>query len=219
MSEKECTICYGAENFTVLECDHEYCVNCMREYISIKIDDAGADIFCPNEDCNKKISHDKIIDIISCDEELLEKYNKCVELRTNRLMSICPKCEKVFKKTSLNNSMECPSCDFTFCYICREKHYDYDNCPNEQDIDDEFLNIRDAHDEYTELKRCPLCRIIIEKTEGCSSIRCKSCYIKFCWSCLATCSDIRRMEEHTCSNYDGYIETNSDDEYWSGDES
>lgn len=147
------------------------------------------------------------------------KYNKCFEEHKKRFIIVCPQCDEVCKKDSLNNYIKCSSCYNSFCHVCRENHDydDYDDCPNKQSIEDEFTDICNALG--AELKKCPLCSIIIEKNEGCNSTRCKYCKVKFCWNCLVLCCDIRRMKDlHECENYDGYIETNSDDEYRSGDE-
>lgn len=218
MSE-ECTICYNSSDIVTLECDHEFCINCLREYINVKIDDIGIDILCPNEECNLNISREKIIDIICNNEKLLEKYNECEEKQKKIRAIVCLECNKICKKEKENNYIYCYNCDNEFCHVCKERHDDdeYDDCANKHKIDDEFSDLCSVLSDL-ELKKCPVCKIVIEKIEGCNSVRCKYCRIKFCWNCLALCSDIKKMRNHECDNYDGYIETLSDDEYISGDD-
>ena len=33
-------------------------------------------------------------------------------------------------------------------------------------------------------KKCPQCRAIIEKNEGCNQMKCVNCDFEFCWLCL-----------------------------------
>jgi hypothetical protein len=212
----ECTICYNLSDPVTLPCDHEYCKNCISEYIRVKIDDSETLIRCPNENCGTEIPRDEIKDIIQDDDELSKRYNICIEGYDKLFLIKCPKCDAMCRKKSSKNYVQCNSCEHKYCYLCREDHYS-DECPNQRVIDDEFDDICQAMD-GADLKKCPVCKIIIEKVDGCNSCRCRMCHSKFCFECLALCSDIKKMEEHECSNYDGYLETNSDDEYFSGDE-
>ncbi|OBS72304.1 hypothetical protein A6R68_13119 [Neotoma lepida] len=34
------------------------------------------------------------------------------------------------------------------------------------------------------IKRCPKCRVYIERDEGCAQMMCKNCKHAFCWYCL-----------------------------------
>lgn len=36
------------------------------------------------------------------------------------------------------------------------------------------------------IKWCPMCRVPIEKDEGCAQMMCKRCKHVFCWYCLAS---------------------------------
>lgn len=34
------------------------------------------------------------------------------------------------------------------------------------------------------IKPCPVCRVYIERNEGCAQMMCKNCKHTFCWYCL-----------------------------------
>ena len=36
-------------------------------------------------------------------------------------------------------------------------------------------------------KKCPKCKVDIEKEGGCQYMRCSKCHTEFCWHCLAVC--------------------------------
>ena len=40
--------------------------------------------------------------------------------------------------------------------------------------------------EDAKIKRCPICRIPIERNDGCAQMMCKRCKHVFCWYCLAS---------------------------------
>lgn len=69
-----------------LSCGHEYCENCWRQYVSLKItDDGGADsISCPGEKCGIIVDDDTIMRLIS-DESVRQKYQ---HLTTNSFVTV-----------------------------------------------------------------------------------------------------------------------------------
>src|SRR5438132_1403878 len=121
----ECKICYNYTDLAVLNCDHEYCVKCICEYIKVKIEDNETEIICPNEDCGISILYDTIIDIIKNDEDLLEKYMKKFEDHEKINAHMCPSCNKICKRKTTDYHLQCSECDTRFCHVCRkDDHYD-----------------------------------------------------------------------------------------------
>lgn len=39
-------------------------------------------------------------------------------------------------------------------------------------------------DDDAPIKRCPKCKVYIERDEGCAQMMCKNCKHAFCWYCL-----------------------------------
>jgi len=39
------------------------------------------------------------------------------------------------------------------------------------------------------IKHCPLCKVLIERSDGCDSMQCANCKFAFCWSCLKSRGD------------------------------
>ena len=40
--------------------------------------------------------------------------------------------------------------------------------------------------EEAQIKRCPVCRVPIERNDGCAQMMCKRCKHVFCWYCLTS---------------------------------
>ncbi|XWV25481.1 hypothetical protein QJ856_gp0278 [Tupanvirus deep ocean] len=218
MTDDICPICYdNLSNYdtTRLDCQHEFCDECLKKYINEKINERESSILCPIDMCDQPISNYYIVNLVSSYQYKTYKQNT-QSFSSGTSHSMCPECRQICKKDEDNNRIHCSNCDRDYCYICQESHcWGYDDCPNERDINNTLDEIMSAlgHDD---VKPCPICRAIIYREEGCNSMRCKYCKVKFCWNCLETCSTINRMEEHACEEYNGYRETESDDEYVDG---
>jgi hypothetical protein len=218
MSGSICPICYVEFcdcEYTELDCGHKYCDECLRQYIKDKLDDKETNIYCPIEFCDEHINLSTIEKVD--DDDLVERYQRYNNFQNLDLKqhSMCPKCEKICQKDETSNKVYCYDCSDDYCFVCRESHCYYDYCSNESDINDTISEIMSALDN-DDVKLCPICKIVIEKTEGCSSMRCKYCKVKFCWHCLQTNSAIEKIGRHACEDYRGFHQTESDDEYVDG---
>lgn len=220
MDNEICGICYDPSNFSVQDCDHKFCNDCIFTYVKGKIEDEESNMYCPYDSCGITISDEQIKDIIDNDYNLLEKYSRISnlsDLDRTKVYSMCPNCKNICKKKDNTNKIYCSDCDNCYCYICNEEHrsYYYDNCPNESDINSTLQEIMNALGDE-DVKLCPICKIVIYREEGCSSIRCKYCKTKFCWYCLQTNQTIKKSDKHNCEKYNGFHRTDSDDEYIDG---
>lgn len=224
MDSAICPICYEPNlesvSLEILECEHAFCTDCIRDYIIQQIHNNETEICCPYDSCHVTLTIDKIKDIIPYNDELLEKYSNSREIYTTnvRQISICPTCKFLCKKSKHSNKVYCKKCHQDFCFVCLEQH-DYfpgsDWCENQSGLDSTLDSVSQALGS-TDVKLCPVCKITIQKEEGCSAIKCKNCKIKFCWDCLRTNHMIKNLLSHNCKSFAAYRETNSGDEYRSG---
>jgi hypothetical protein len=213
MSDDICGICYQSTNMIELDCNHQFCNDCLVEYIKTRLNENDNEFFCPYDYCNQEINHAKVCNILSDETESLSEYTKTTNIDYTGIIALCPYCKKICRKESDNYRAYCSNCYATFCSICGESHCAYYYCDNKSEIEESMTEIQSV---LYDCKRCPVCRILIEKTEGCSAMRCKYCKIKFCWECLRTYHQIKKLDSHDCLTYDRYAQTNSDDEYTSG---
>ena len=80
------------------------------------------------------------------------------------------------------------SCGKQFCFDCgRAEHFTvpcllvegWQNQAYHQDVKMKFMVIL--------TKKCPKCKVDIEKEGGCQYMSCAKCRTEFCWHCLAIC--------------------------------
>ncbi|ODV62621.1 uncharacterized protein ASCRUDRAFT_25892, partial [Ascoidea rubescens DSM 1968] len=64
-----------------------------------------------------------------------------------------------------------------FCFKCGEKDHRPSSC-----FSTEYKSEKRSNKwKFRFTKRCPNCYIVIEKTGGCSQMKCPSCQVKFDW--------------------------------------
>ncbi|EGV95569.1 E3 ubiquitin-protein ligase RNF144B [Cricetulus griseus] len=78
--------------------------------------------------------------------------------------------------------VECPSCQLKFCSCCKDAWHGEAAC-REQSIVPEHGALFGT-EANAPIKQCPVCRIYIERNEGCAQMMCKNCKHTFCWYCL-----------------------------------
>src|SRR5690349_6005958 len=141
----ECPICYEAtEEYEMIghdQCDHRYCGRCMFEHVKTKILDGETKIICPDSHCDEYIPYDTVISIIYEDYDVNEQYKKNnASLDNNHY--ICIECDTVLPKLDGTNEIYCGNCNIYFCAICKGTHNNYDDCSNEDEINDNLEEIQ-----------------------------------------------------------------------------
>ncbi len=211
-----CTICNECKDLVELNCSHEFCHDCLLSYLRVKIQEKD-ELLCPQ--CDDEINLDNIKNLLKNEKDLFLTYSNYTFTNFNLSnMVMCPHCKQVCVKNSKCNRTECKNgCD-DFCEVCGLSHLlgkDWIQCPNIENMEDELDSIRLALSDL-DIKKCPLCKIMMERVAGCNSMKCVNCKLKFCWSCLQSSSEIKRMKYHECDNYGTFLETDSDSDYKSG---
>jgi ariadne-1 len=103
----------------------------------------------------------------------------------------CPgkSCDMIYSSTSGSaKEVECQKCKYRFCWACKhESHYPC-SCP----LGNKWLTKCSSEAEniawiLAKTKRCPKCKVHIEKNQGCNHMTCRKhaggCGYEFCWLC------------------------------------
>jgi len=220
-----CEICYNTFEFIEIEiiedCEHFCCTDCLVKWIETVINDGGSKIMCPHNLCKTCLSYDYINKIVTDNDKyyLLKEYtDNCECVIDNGIRLMCPTCNCICKKSSSygTHAMYCGSCNQCYCYVCNEIHEygDYSYCRKESEISELLSEVSNTLGS-TNVKLCPICRIIIDKIDGCNSMKCENCKVKFCWICLQTKSIIDNVGTHECYDY-GIFHGYNDNTYVDG---
>ncbi|XP_065348724.1 probable E3 ubiquitin-protein ligase RNF144A isoform X1 [Cloeon dipterum] len=206
-----CKICLTevpqAQTTTLQLCQCVFCTECLRQYVSFEIQEAAYDIACPDAGCEKQgvLGLQEIESLVSTD--LMEKHQKfrldkevdldsgrtwCPRAGCETICTICPGCQP--------QCVSCPSCSDAFCSSCKKPWHPGAQCSLEKS---ESSLIFDPE----RIKLCPMCKVPIEKDEGCAQMMCKRCKHVFCWYCLASLDDdflLRHYDKGPCKNKLGH---------------
>ena len=194
-----CLVCYSTfpiSDLITLDCDHRYCVDCIREYLAFNISEGkvAEDILvCPQD--NKPIDV-AIIRANLTDEEFARferfRLNQWTIDDIDLLQYHCRgvDCEYIALVPKDQESITCPVCNKTACPKCHLEPHPKKSC-------ELMLRIAQAKEDDGELGdfmkqsnvcRCPYCRAVIEKKGGCKYMTCISpqCQGKkhFCVDCM-----------------------------------
>lgn len=169
-------------------CKHAFCIYCIVKYVVSKIKQNIAFVECPDPKCKQVIELENCSSILPC--EVFERWENAVfeAMIPGNQKFYCP-----YKNCSVLmvddgevevTMSECPSCRRLFCALCRVRWHDGISCEEFERLgedereEEDIMVMKLAKDKSW--RRCPNCRIHVEKTEGCLHMTCRSGLISCC---------------------------------------
>ncbi|CAR26633.1 hypothetical protein ZYGR_0H04510 [Zygosaccharomyces rouxii] len=249
-----CSICMETkkgDKMIKLPCHHALCLDCTKSYYTAMIEQASIDrVRCVECEYNpadlekfnnyKDIKRALFTPSIPFETfhgvlapQICKKYQKLFhEQAANKLSKYCTyscvtctRCGYWCVKENLDEPMiQCPNCEFTFCFDCLHSWHGYNNiCGKKVSIPKDVVELyvnsleltgledrkmaleakygkrimemeADAYvsdkmldeavnAEGSNLQRCPRCRIVVQRSEGCNKMKCTVCSTPFCYIC------------------------------------
>ena len=186
-SNELCRVCYEKINDedkinNSLPCGHLFCSNCWLDYLKTLISEAKTNkIKCMESKCSEYISEEFIIQHISKDLNLSEKYIKFknrYEIIKDKNKKLCPHvgCDSFLQKSDKTKYVECEN-GHKYCFECLAPPHENKKCKNKNEK--KFLKWTKGK----RVKRCPNCQMYVERNEGCNHMTCAYCDYQWCWIC------------------------------------
>lgn len=212
-SEVICDICLtpiAASSFTGIECGHQFCQRCWKEYLTTKIMDehVGESISCPAHSCDILVDEIFVGQVVK-DQQVKVRYHRLIAdsfVVSNILMKWCPgpDCANAVKANYTDALPVTCLCGYTFCFGCSEPVHGPVKCQwlkkwlKKCNDDSETSNWISAN-----TKECPKCHVTIEKNGGCNHMVCRNnnCKADFCWTCLGPWEP-HGSSWYSCNRYD-----------------
>ena len=159
----------------------------MFEYLKVVISEGKVnEIKCMDYGCTKTLSDEFIILHISNDNNLVNKYikfKKKLDIYYDEDKVACPypDCDSFLQKSEESKDVKCKN-GHEYCFDCLNPPHFFFPC---------YLNspvpIKN-NDKALPFKRCPRCKIYIQKLKGCNRMECPNCHYVWCWLCLKMCN-------------------------------
>ncbi|PKU44676.1 hypothetical protein llap_5024 [Limosa lapponica baueri] len=167
-----------------------------------------ADIKCPITECSEHLDETTVLYNLPHDDII--KYKYFLELsRIDSSTKPCPQCKHftTFRRrghiptpAKLENKykIQCPSCQFVWCFKCHSPWHEGVNC-KEYKKGDKLLRhwANEIEHGQRNAQKCPKCKIHIQRTEGCDHMTCSQCNTNFCYRCGERYRQLRFFGDHT----------------------
>ncbi|KAK4896959.1 hypothetical protein LTR27_005206 [Elasticomyces elasticus] len=96
-----------------------------------------------------------------------------------------PDCGYIYRASNKARTHTCIKCFEAICTACHERHPTI-SCAEYKYLASGDQAVFDKYKKTMNMKDCPKCKTVMEKTEGCNHMVCGGCRIHICWICLAT---------------------------------
>ncbi|XP_045495883.1 uncharacterized protein LOC123694479 [Colias croceus] len=210
-----CKLCLDdatADNVTVISgCGCAFCTKCMRSYVEFEISNGAYEVSCPDARCGAgaALSIDEISKLVP--GTLLDKHIKFRinhEVAMDAMRAFCPRpgCDTIVPVRAASPA-HCPKCKHDFCSQCNQEWHGGITCEAAAASSSMGGAGAPLLADSELIKLCPMCRVPIEKDEGCAQMMCKRCKHVFCWYCLASLDDdflLRHYDKGPCKNKLGH---------------
>ncbi|GMI82171.1 hypothetical protein like AT3G14250 [Hibiscus trionum] len=212
-----CIICTDfkpvEEMFRSNTCSHLFCKDCIGKYVAAKIQENIAMVKCPDINCQAALEPQFCRSIVPGD--VFDRWESalCESMILGLQKFYCPfkDCSALLLDDGGSDVVksECPSCHRLFCAQCKVAWHSGISCGEFRKLGKDERSMEDimAHPKHNvnpplmvmelaknkKWRRCPSCKIYVEKTEGCSHISCR-CKFQFCYGCGSQWN-----QTHNCS--------------------
>ena len=220
--EASCPICLddfsdGDTQVQKLVCGHVYCTGCLHQFFVTAPERNKIPLLCiGNEDrCRAPIPIPIIQSLLSPLEfdSLIDKALNAYVGQHAEQYKYCPTptCSQLYRVTKDQIVSTCPSCTLSLCTACHKPGHSGMTCaerraqdPSEHDaLNNQWASSHGA-------KKCPVCQVWIQKTDGCNHVKCR-CGAHICWLCeqsFATGNETYRHLRGTHGMWGMYLDQN-----------
>ena len=187
-----CPVCLDEPTQSVrLRCGHRWCSACLTSYLVSAISSKAFPLNCLGNEaqCDVRIPLSVASDLLAAEqfqavaEAAFSSHVQCHSDEFHYCPSPdCPQVYRAKQKSLTGTTVQCPSCLLRICAACHQEAHEGFTCADDDSWNEEMQEWAKDHD----VKRCPGCRITIERIEGCNHMTCTNCQTHICWVCMKT---------------------------------
>ncbi|XP_013397941.1 uncharacterized protein LOC106164543 [Lingula anatina] len=203
----ECMVCFDTRDLHLRHCCQlPVCNECLKEYFRTQVEQANVKLGCVNPSCDAYVHRDEIIFML--EPEMKDKfYRFLVDANKEPHVKTCPRCSKIMtlKKEDLTQSksmkagysVTCSECHLVWCFPCQAPWHEGVTCKQFKKGDKLLRQwAKEYHYGQPNAKRCPSCKIFIQRTTGCDHMTCSGCKTEFCYRCGERFRELKFIGNH-----------------------
>lgn len=180
---------------------HKTCRRCAKAWVSKLVKYGANDRCCVQHSCMLPPSNECVEFALESKEEAGKYWCRMIQHKLGQIPDIrfCPgpRCGQAIVVNLDDNclNVSCPLCELKFCRDCQNEwhseigdgscidfvKYQLRTVHGEEEVAKEMQHWK--YSQRTGRKRCPCCRVMIEKNQGCQHMTCKKCTHQFYWCC------------------------------------
>ncbi|KAI0790343.1 hypothetical protein C8Q75DRAFT_111612 [Abortiporus biennis] len=202
-----CPVCLDEVTSPVtLICSHSWCKACLSRYLLASIDTKNFPLKCLGNEarCVQHITLQVAQEVLSPkDFDRVAGAAVVAHVQKASEFHYCPTpdCPTIYRSGRRGTVIQCPSCLRRICPYCHVEEHQGQSC---QLREEDSLKLLDDWTKDKDVKRCPECRVIIERSEGCNHMTCVVCRTHICWVCLETFPQATEVYDHMRSLHGGF---------------
>ncbi|KAK4414047.1 putative E3 ubiquitin-protein ligase A-A [Sesamum alatum] len=208
-SQTLCEICAdrkdGDQMFSVPNCSHRFCTECVAKHISITIkkraivqsEEEARSLTCPGVDCKGVLEIEACREMVPVDVLVSWDDAICEAMIAPAQRFYCPykNCSGLLVNDGGDRGgireAECPFCRRLMCVRCNVPWHSGVDCDEFSRLGEDERGREDVmvHElaKQNKWQRCPKCKFFVEKYQGCLHMTCR-CGFQFCYACGAVWS-------------------------------
>ncbi|QIW95358.1 hypothetical protein AMS68_000876 [Peltaster fructicola] len=226
----ECTVCGDQKDkddfpgkAPTTRCQHasRVCADCLDSWIASALNDHGIDgIKCP--ECPEKLAYADVQAVATA--ATFATYDKATTMQALSSLPefawcLAPNCKSGQLNIDNSNFMDCVSCGYKQCLRHKVAWHSGETCEKYEyrtsgakakEEEEKTLAMLDS---MSKICPGPNCGWRIQKTDGCDHITCRKCQFQFCWQCLASHVEIKKVG-NTAHKKDCKFHSNNLDLAW-----